>query len=265
MFKYDIREPLQNTSQNSKDHPVIVKIFGKDWDLAHIFLLHRRFYYFNRRSWTVVPVLLNLCDSIDNVHTRDDPAEHGMPVVEEIVIYQIDEELASAGIRARICHRYGTAVIPVFSRKFITYSVPGPPAPGSRGIAALDHEAIDYAMEDDTVIISLHNQFFKIPGGDRHFWIELYRYRTHGCLEDSHFWAFRIGHNYMVLVKGALIFQYNRKNQINSHWNRNPAGFLLQTACLIPFHPEKVLYPSSYIGLAFMEDGSNRLRRRSGT
>ena len=79
---------------------------------------------------------------------------------------QGDEELAAAGIGTGIGHGQDTLAVMYQTRaEFIFDPVPRAAPAGAGGIAALDHEAVDDTVKDDSVIETFFRKFNKVFSG----------------------------------------------------------------------------------------------------
>src|SRR3989304_779791 len=107
-------------------------------------------------------------DRVDDLHPTHDSTEHGMLPVQPMVVGEIDEELASAGVWARVRHGDRTSCVSVVCRELVPDRVPGATEPGALRVTALDHEARDHAVEARTVVESLLYELEEVPRGDGH-------------------------------------------------------------------------------------------------
>src|SRR5215213_6419608 len=92
-------------------------------------------------------------DALHDIHAVDDLAEHRVPVVEVRRRRERDEELAAVRVWTRIRHRED-ARLGVAQRRveFVGELVAGPAGALPERVAALDHEALNHAVEDDAVV-----------------------------------------------------------------------------------------------------------------
>src|SRR5450756_1923419 len=98
-------------------------------------------------------------DLVDVLHARNHLAPHRVLVVEERGVIEADEELAVAGIRAgRARHRGGAAHMRLLVELGLEL-LAGTAGAGAVRAAGLRHEALDHAVEYDTVVKSLAHQF----------------------------------------------------------------------------------------------------------
>ena len=88
-----------------------------------------------------------------------------------------DEELAAVGVGAGVGHRDRTDLVATRGRQFVLEAVAGATTAGAGGVAALAHEAVDDAVEDDAVVV--------VVPGERHEVVD--RLRCLGSIEvDDH-------------------------------------------------------------------------------
>jgi len=124
---------------------------------------------------------------INHVHTFNNLTKDRMHGVKVVVIVKVDEELASSGIWAGVCHRNRTSVIPVVYRELIFDNIPGATLAGAGWVTSLDHEAINDPVENNTVVKTFLHERFKVACSDRHGRIERNGDITHGRLEFYQF------------------------------------------------------------------------------
>src|SRR5215211_6859407 len=104
-------------------------------------------------------------DLVHHALTLDDAAELGVGGRQRVVRVH-DEELRAVGVRPGVGHRHGALGVGAaveFGRAVdLVVEAPAPgrlaAAPGPLRVAALDHEALDDAVEDDAVVLALLGQ-----------------------------------------------------------------------------------------------------------
>ena len=107
-----------------------------------------------------------LPDVPHDVHAFADLSEHGVVSVEMRRGRQRNEKLAAVRIRAGVGHREDAfGVVFELRMDFVGKGVTGTSAAGACGIAALNHEAVDDAMEDAAVVKVLFGQLDEIRYG----------------------------------------------------------------------------------------------------
>src|SRR5262249_38233769 len=84
-------------------------------------------------------------------------AEDGVLAREPLRRRNSDEELRAVGVRASVSHRQFARFVEIMRRAFgfVFELISGPPEAGSGGVASLDHETWDDAMENRAVIESI--------------------------------------------------------------------------------------------------------------
>ena len=102
----------------------------------------------------VLPARRHRADLLDDVHALDHFAEDRVAVVEMRRRPERDEELAAVGVRAR---RWPSTGCPPSMWRSVGMELVGevvarPAGALAEPIAALDHEAVDHAVEDDAVV-----------------------------------------------------------------------------------------------------------------
>src|SRR3989442_14419555 len=106
--------------------------------------------------------------------------------VQSVVVDDIDEELAPAGVRTRVCHGDRSSRIPVVGRELVLDCVTGSAEPGPLGVTTLDHEIRDHAVEDRSVVEALTDELPEVARGDGHRLVEeLDLHVAHGRLEKD--------------------------------------------------------------------------------
>jgi hypothetical protein len=99
------------------------------------------------------------------LHAFDDLAPDGILAVEEAAIVEADEELAVGAVRVLRAGHGGDAALVRLAAEFgRKVGLVGSPHAASRRIAALGHEAVDDAVEDDAVVETLLGQL--LDAGD---------------------------------------------------------------------------------------------------
>jgi small GTP-binding protein len=149
-------------------------------------LFHNRcldYFYFLLGS--VVAVCANFPHLVHYIHTLDHFPEGRVLIIEEIVVYQVDKELAPSRIWACVGHGECTPVVVVMPGEFILDAVTRPPSAGPCGVPALDHEPCDYPVKDDAVVVPAFRKFLEIPCGDGHICKKLDDNGTHRGLEPN--------------------------------------------------------------------------------
>ena len=129
----------------------------------------------HRLTRTVAESGRDVLDRSHHIHSRNYLPEYGVLGIEETIVGHIDEELAAVGIRARIGHRDRTRLVAIVRMDLIGKLVAraaGPPAVAQRivfgkGVAALDHEILDHAVEFDVVVEVLARELHEIRDGIR--------------------------------------------------------------------------------------------------
>ena len=113
-------------------------------------------------------VRFHLADGLDDVHAFDYLAEYRVMAVEPLGLRQRDEELRAAGVRACIRHREDAlAAVPKIRMELVGNRIAGAAGAVAFRAAALDHEAIDDAMEDQAVVKAFLDQHDEIARGLR--------------------------------------------------------------------------------------------------
>src|SRR5688500_15533299 len=95
-------------------------------------------------------------DLPDDVHALDHLAKDRMAVVEMRRRSKRDEELSAVGVRPAVGHRQDPRlVVPRLRVELVREGIAGTADPLAQRIAALNHESVDHAVEDDAVVIRL--------------------------------------------------------------------------------------------------------------
>lgn len=123
-----------------------------------------------------------------------------------------DEELGGIGIFPLIRHRYGPShvvgrgAVELVGEVFVPDTLPAFARAG--GVAALDHEVANVAVEDDAVVVPLFGELDEIPHRFRgKFGVEFEREVAEGGGEAGvalSFHAPRLQHVFFVCEEGAL-------------------------------------------------------------
>src|SRR5436309_7324407 len=88
--------------------------------------------------------------------------------IQPVVVDDVDEELAAAGVRTRVRHGDGASRISVVRGKLILDRVPRAAKPGPLRVPTLDHEVRDHAMEDRSIVEALRDELPEVARRDRH-------------------------------------------------------------------------------------------------
>src|SRR2546428_7026689 len=153
-----------------------------------------------------------MADGVDDLHPAHDTTEHGMLPVQPVVVDDVDEELAPAGVRTRVRHRDRSPRIPVVGRELVFDRVSGAAEPGSLRVSTLDHEVRDHAVEDCSIVEALPDELPEVPRRDGHRLVEeLDLHVAHRGLEEDgrHAAAMRF-----IYVKGGGSLFRRRTNQV---------------------------------------------------
>ena len=113
-------------------------------------------------------------DGVHDIHPIGHMTEDGVFAVKVGCGHVGDEELASIGPRAGIGHGENTGTI-VFepSVDFVFKAVARSAAACAGGIAALDHELLDDAMEGEAVVVTALREIQEVRDGDGGFrWLK---------------------------------------------------------------------------------------------
>ena len=102
----------------------------------------------------ILPAGRRAADAAHDVHAGGHLAEHRVAVVEVRRRAERDEELAAVGVGPAVGHRQDAGlVVPEPRVELVGELVAGAADALSQRIAALDHEAVDHAVEDDAVVV----------------------------------------------------------------------------------------------------------------
>src|SRR3989441_3564347 len=127
-----------------------------------------------------------MADGVDDLHPADDTTEHGVLRVQPVVVDEVDEDLAPAGVRSCVRHRDRSAGIPVVGRELVFDRVSGAAHPGSLRVPTLDHEVRDHAVEDRSIVEALPDELPEVARGDWHRLVEEFDLHVaHRCLEKD--------------------------------------------------------------------------------
>ena len=135
----------------------------------------------------VVRISLHFCNFINYIHIFHNLAKYRVFGVEEVVVDEVDEELAASGVGASVCHGNCTPVISVVFCKLILDGIAGSATARTGGISPLQHETINNAVEDHAIIVAFFYERFEIACGYWHGWIESNGDVTHVSLEPYQF------------------------------------------------------------------------------
>lgn len=117
---------------------------------------------------------VSACDGVHDIHPIGHITENGVFAVKVGCGHVGDEELASIGPWAGIGHGENTGAV-VFepSVDFVFKAVAGSAAAGAGGIAALDHELLDDAMEGEAVVVTALREIQEVGDGNGGFrWLQ---------------------------------------------------------------------------------------------
>src|SRR5687768_4928583 len=89
--------------------------------------------------------------------------------------------------------------------EFILDRIARTAAPSARGVATLDHEVGDDAMEDGSVVEALLREIDEVLGGDRRLVFEQLHFERAGCRVER---RGSIGHR--VILSQVLVFERSR-------------------------------------------------------
>src|SRR5213594_485255 len=135
-------------------------------------LNHAGFLNRDRLPRPVQLVYGNFGDLINDVHPAHDLPERRVLRIQAVVVRDVDEELAPAGVRAGVRHRDRSPRVPVVRGELVLDGVAGPAVSGAFGVPALDHEPADDPVEDRPVVELLVDELPEVLRGDRHLRIE---------------------------------------------------------------------------------------------
>ena len=96
--------------------------------------------------------------------------KYGVTVVEEGGRHMTDEKLRAIGTWAGICHGEDAGrIVAKIGVKLVGKLVAGTTSTGLGGITTLKHEAVDYAMKGNVVVVSALSQVEKVGTGEGSF------------------------------------------------------------------------------------------------
>ena len=99
------------------------------------------------------------CICVEHVEALDDLAEQAVLRRQTDAVGAGDEEeLAAVGVRAGVGHGDRADLVLAALGQLVLEAVAGAAAPGAGGVAALAHEAVDDAMEDDAVVVVVQGE-----------------------------------------------------------------------------------------------------------
>lgn len=107
-----------------------------------------------------------------------------MHLVQIVIVYQVDEELASPSVRSGVCHADGSPIILVMLCKLIFNGIAGPAAPSAGRISSLDHESINDPMKDGSVVKAILDELFEVASSNWHIIIKLKGDISHICIQQ---------------------------------------------------------------------------------
>src|SRR5262249_4836153 len=114
----------------------------------------------------VARVRLGAADRLDDLQPVDDLAEDRVAIVEVRRRFERDEELAAVGVRPPVGHRKDARfVVPQLRGHPVGEGVAGSADALPERVAALNHEPVDHAMEDDSIVVRLTDQLVRARVG----------------------------------------------------------------------------------------------------
>ena len=133
-------------------------------------------------------------DEVDNIQSFDHFAETGMDAIKVLGVLAVmaDEELATAGVFACMCHGEDTTVVVLFIGMGLAFDCPSGATSTHTGItgiaaigaSALDNEIGNYAMEAESVVEAVLGQFDEVGDCCRNFFFIEFRFHgTLGCVD----------------------------------------------------------------------------------
>src|SRR5215211_2352712 len=126
----------------------------------------------HRLGGPVLGARLDRLDRVDRVHSVGNPAEDGVLAVEPgRLLGRDDEELAAVGVGSAIGHGKRPAHDPVLVDLILELVAR---ATGARPLraAALDHEVLDDAVEDEPVVVAVTRELQEVAHGLRGILVE---------------------------------------------------------------------------------------------
>lgn len=175
-------------SEQSKNPSSIRNGIFKIQELFHFLDFEGKNLYIDHR--TIVSVGSHIGDSIDHVHAFVGLTEHGMVTIEMVGGLCLDyEELASVAIRSGIRHGQGSLDVRQTWSELVLerLSVYTLSSHSSRGrVSSLDHEILDYTVEDGSVVVAFFRKCDEIRAGFGSFLHkELYFYGSESSFEEG--------------------------------------------------------------------------------
>ena len=140
--------------------------------------------YLNHRHWPILRVGLYPSDRVDDVHAIHNFPKGGMHLVQIVVVYEVDEELASARVRSGIRHGNRSAIVLVVVGELVLYIVAWTAGSSSSGVSSLDHEPIDHPVEDRPIVEPLLDQRLEVASCDGHVVVKLNGDIPHICVQQ---------------------------------------------------------------------------------
>src|SRR5512137_1863026 len=135
----------------------------------------------------VVCIGFHFCNFIHYIHAFNNLAKYRVFGIKEVVVDEVDEELAASGVGARVCHGDCTTVVPVAFGELILDHVARSATARAGGVSSLQHEPIDDTVEYHAIIVAFFYERFEIACGNRHGGIESNGNITHVRLEPDQF------------------------------------------------------------------------------
>lgn len=113
--------------------------------------------------------LISLADLIDDVLAVRYLTKYRVLTIEVGSGYVGDEKLRTVGAGAGVGHReYAGRAVAQIGMKFVGEFVAGATTSGTSGVAALDHEICDHAVEGDAIVIAALGEIEEVRAGHRH-------------------------------------------------------------------------------------------------
>jgi hypothetical protein len=101
-----------------------------------------------------------------------------------VVVNQVDEELAAAGVRPCVGHAYGAAIVPVLAGELVLDGIAGPAPACACWVSPLNHEAVYDPMKDHAIVESILDELLEVAGGYWHVIVKLQCDVSHAGLEQ---------------------------------------------------------------------------------